>query len=180
MKSTLFIAALFAGLASAQQDKLPTCAQPCVDKYTTGKGIAGCGQFDFKCICSNESFLDGIACCLEGECDDKGKQAAVDYAKKICSTSGVDVPDEVVCKDSAKESANTSASAASASGSNTAASDTASGTASGTAAATTETGTSTETSGSGAAETSSADSGNGASRGTAAGLLGAVMMALAL
>ncbi|KAI8691007.1 hypothetical protein LRP88_08284 [Fusarium phalaenopsidis] len=176
MKSTLFIAALFAGLASAQQDKLPTCAQPCVDKYTTGKGIAGCGQFDFKCICSNESFLDGIACCLEDECDEKGKEAAVDYAKKICSTSGVEVPDEVVCKDSAKESANTSASAASASGSNTAASDTASGT----AAATTETGTSTETSGSGAAETSSADSGNGASRGTAAGVLGAVMMALAL
>ncbi|RSL49246.1 hypothetical protein CEP54_012525 [Fusarium duplospermum] len=178
MKSTLFIAALFAGLASAQQDKIPTCAQPCVDKYTTGKGIAGCGQFDFKCICSNESFLDGIACCLEDECDDKGKEATVDYAKKICSTSGVEVPDEVVCKDSAKESANTSASAASASASasNTAASDASSGT----AAATTETGTSTETSGSGAAETSSTDSGNGASRGTAAGVLGAVMMALAL
>ncbi|KAM0427525.1 hypothetical protein ACHAPT_007485 [Fusarium lateritium] len=169
MKSTLFIAALFAGLASAQQDKLPTCAQPCVDKYTTGKGIAGCGQFDFKCICSNESFLDSIACCLEDECDDKGKDAAVDYAKKICSTSGVKVPDEVVCKDSAKESAN-----ANASGSSAAASGTATETESGSS-------TATKSSGSDSAETSAADSGNGASRGTAAGLLGAVMaMAIAL
>ncbi|KAJ4314980.1 hypothetical protein N0V84_008606 [Fusarium piperis] len=163
MKSTLFIAALFAGLASAQQDQLPRCAQPCVNRYTTGSGIAGCGQFDFRCICSNESFLDGIACCLEGECDDAGKQAAVDYAQQICSTSGVDVPNEVVCRNSTSTSA-------SASGSNTAASRTAAAT-----------GTSTETSGSDPAATTSADSGNGASRGTAAGVLGAIMaMAIAL
>ncbi|KAF4461917.1 cell wall [Fusarium albosuccineum] len=98
MKFYVFAYVLLAGFAAAQQEKLPSCAQPCINKYTTGDGIAGCGQFDFKCICGNQDFLDGIACCLEDECDASGRAAAVKYAGQICSSAGVDVPDEVVCK----------------------------------------------------------------------------------
>ncbi|KAF4981499.1 hypothetical protein FDECE_17686 [Fusarium decemcellulare] len=149
MKFHVFASVLLAGFAAAQQEKLPSCAQPCVNKYTTGDGIAGCGQFQFKCICSNQDFLDGIACCLEDECDASGRAAAVKYAGQICSSAGVDVPDEVVCKNT---------------------------TSTGTA---TDTATGTPTASSGSAATTSADSGNGASRGSAVGLLGAAMAVLA-
>ncbi|KAM0564248.1 hypothetical protein ACHAPJ_000458 [Fusarium lateritium] len=151
MKLSVFTSVLLAGLVAAQQEKLPTCAQPCVDQYTTGSGVAGCGQFDFKCICSNKSFLSGIACCLEKECDKAGRESAVKYAKQICSTAGVkDLPDEVTCDKSA---------------------------ASGSASSDASSGASTPTSSASSSETSSADSssssdsGNAASRG-AAGVLG--------
>ncbi|KAF4962710.1 hypothetical protein FSARC_9271 [Fusarium sarcochroum] len=144
MKLSIFTSVVLAGLVAAQQEKLPTCAQPCVDQYTTGKGVAGCGQFDFKCICSNKSFLSGIACCLEKECDKAGRESAVKYAKQICSTAGVkDLPDEVTCDKSA---------------------------ASGSASTPTSSASSSETS-SADSSSSTDDSGNAASRG-AAGVLG--------
>jgi cobalamin biosynthesis Mg chelatase CobN len=116
MKASIFSLALVAGLAAAQSDKIPSCATSCISKYTTGDGIAGCGQLDIKCICSNDDFLNGIACCLKDKCDTAGQAAAVKYAQQICSTAGVTVPDEVTCKESSS-SASASASSASASAS---------------------------------------------------------------
>ncbi|KAH7006013.1 hypothetical protein EDB82DRAFT_492222 [Fusarium venenatum] len=102
MKLSLFASVVLAGLVAAQQEKLPKCAQPCVDQYTTGGGVAGCGQLDIKCICSNQNFLSGIACCLDEKCDTVGKETAVKYAKQICATAGVtDLPDDVKCDKSA-------------------------------------------------------------------------------
>ncbi|KAF4425175.1 cell wall protein [Fusarium austroafricanum] len=111
MKLSVFTSVLLAGLVAAQQEKLPKCAQPCVDKYTTGGGVAGCGQLDIKCICSNKNFLSGIACCLDEKCDAQGKETAVKYAKQICSTAGVtDLPNEVKCDKSAASGTNSGAS----------------------------------------------------------------------
>ncbi|KAM5355915.1 hypothetical protein ACJ41O_002561 [Fusarium nematophilum] len=162
MKSFLVSAALFAGLVVAQAGKLPSCAQSCVDKYTTGDGIAGCGQLEVKCICSNENFLDGIACCLEDQCDQEGIAAAIKYAGQICSSAGVDVPDEVVCKDKGSGSSTSADSTGTSTGTNT------------------EGSASTPTESSGSAETTegAASNDNAASRGSAAGLLGAAMAML--
>ncbi|KAF5616651.1 cell wall protein [Fusarium sp. NRRL 52700] len=114
MKLSVFTSVLLAGLVAAQQEKLPTCAEPCVTKYTTGGGIAGCGQLDVKCICSNKDFLSGIACCLEDKCDASGKEAAVKYAKQICSTAGVtNLPDEVTCDKNAASGTPTSSASSS-------------------------------------------------------------------
>jgi hypothetical protein len=113
MKLSVFTSVVLAGLVAAQQEKLPKCAQPCVDQYTTGGGVAGCGQLDIKCICSNQNFLSGIACCLEEKCDTEGKDAAVKYAKQICSTAGVkDLPDDVKCDKSAASGSASSATGA--------------------------------------------------------------------
>lgn len=95
-------------------------------KYTTGNAIAGCKNGNVKCICENDEFLNGIACCLTDACDDAGKAAAVKFAQQICSTAGVTVPEEVTCNNSTSSSSATE-SAASASGT---ASEAASGTAS--------------------------------------------------
>jgi hypothetical protein len=102
------------GLVAAQLDGIPSCAQDCIGKYVTGGGIAGCGQLDIKCICSNEEFIQGISCCLEDACDTAGKDAAVSYAAKICSGEGVTVPSEVTCssKDQQSSAAPQSGSAA--------------------------------------------------------------------
>ncbi|TIC93879.1 GPI-anchored CFEM domain protein [Colletotrichum higginsianum] len=95
MKFAIIIA--LAGLAVAQTD-LPTCAQGCVNQYTTGNAIAGCSNLDIKCICSNAGFLDGIACCLASACPAAEQENAVKFAKNICTGAGVTVPDQVVCK----------------------------------------------------------------------------------
>ncbi|GJC86960.1 GPI-anchored CFEM domain protein ARB_01017 [Colletotrichum liriopes] len=91
------VAIALAGLAVAQTD-LPTCAQGCVNQYTTGNAIAGCSNLDIKCICSNAGFLDGIACCLASACPPADQESAVKFAKNICTGAGVAVPDQVVCK----------------------------------------------------------------------------------
>ncbi|KDN64871.1 putative CFEM domain-containing protein [Colletotrichum sublineola] len=97
MKSSVAVAIALAGLAAAQTD-LPTCAQSCVTQFTSGNAIAGCSNLDVKCICSNDNFLNGIACCLAGACPEADQKTAVKYAQNICTGAGVSVPDQVVCK----------------------------------------------------------------------------------
>ncbi|KAF5544081.1 CFEM domain-containing protein [Fusarium mexicanum] len=152
MKLSVFTSVLLAGLVAAQE-KLPKCAQPCVDEYTTGGGVAGCGQLDVKCICSNKSFLSGIACCLEDKCNASDQETAVKYAKQICSTAGVtNLPDQVTCDKSA-----------------------ASGSASGTTTPTSSASSSQTTP---ATSSAGGDSGNAAAREGAAGVLGVVLAML--
>ncbi|KAK1975497.1 hypothetical protein LZ30DRAFT_605506 [Colletotrichum cereale] len=97
MKFSMAVAIALAGLAAAQTD-LPTCAQSCVTQFTSGNAIAGCSNLDVKCICSNENFLNGIACCLAGACPEADQKTAVKYAQNICTGAGVSVPDQVICK----------------------------------------------------------------------------------
>jgi cobalamin biosynthesis Mg chelatase CobN len=98
MKTAILSLAFAAGLVTAQLQEVPDCAVPCVNEYTNGNKIAECGQLDIKCICSNQEFLDGIACCLEDACDQEGRDQAVAFARQICSTEDVEVPEDVVCK----------------------------------------------------------------------------------
>ncbi|CAM1506852.1 Fc.00g064930.m01.CDS01 [Cosmosporella sp. VM-42] len=168
MKSAIFSIALLAGLVAAQSNSVPSCAAPCLNEYTSGNNIAGCKNGAVKCICENDDFLDGIACCLDQRCDEKGKAAAVKFAQQICSTAGVTVPDEVVCKNTT--------STESGSATESAASETASGTATGTAdSASSGTGSATD------AAVSSSTSPGAAAGLAAEGVLGVVAaMLLAL
>ncbi|RAL63131.1 hypothetical protein DID88_004213 [Monilinia fructigena] len=79
------VTTVLAGLTSAQNG-LPTCAQSCVTQYTSGSQIAGCANLDIACICSNDSFLSGIACCLAAACEAADEQIAVAYAQNLCKT----------------------------------------------------------------------------------------------
>ncbi|OHE91804.1 hypothetical protein CORC01_12878 [Colletotrichum orchidophilum] len=120
------VAIALVGFAAAQDTQLPTCAQGCVNQYTTGGAIANCSQVDVKCICSNSGFLDGIACCLAGVCSTTDQENAVKFAKNICTGADVAVPDQVVCKTASLSStatathASAAATGASASATNTA------------------------------------------------------------
>ncbi|KAF4976291.1 hypothetical protein FZEAL_7007 [Fusarium zealandicum] len=190
MKSFIFPAALFAGLVAAQSEQLPSCAQPCVTKFTTGDGIAGCSQLDIECICSNDGFLDEIACCLADACDAEGRADAVTFASQICSTAGVDVPDEVVCKaksstrlstgSSTGSSTSTRTSTQTASSTSSADSDAsnASDASSTTEEASNATGDSSTTASDASSETTTAATDSGASSANVAGLLGAAMAML--
>lgn len=104
-------------------------------KYTTGNAIAGCKNGNVKCICENEDFLNGIACCLTDTCDDAGKAAAVKFAQQICSTAGVTVPEEVTCNNSSATESAAAASGSSSSAAAASASGTTSEAAAGTASA---------------------------------------------
>ncbi|EHK17428.1 uncharacterized protein TRIVIDRAFT_111486 [Trichoderma virens Gv29-8] len=103
MKASVLSLVFLSGLAAAQTT-IPTCATGCVTQFTTGSSIAGCGQLDIKCICQNADFLSGIACCLASACDQSAQTQAVAYAKQICSSAGVSVPDQVVCNEKSSSS----------------------------------------------------------------------------
>ncbi|KAL1894947.1 hypothetical protein Sste5346_005634 [Sporothrix stenoceras] len=185
MKSFTILA--LAGLAVAQFNQLPTCAQSCANKYLTG-GIGNCGS-DAKCICSDKDFLSGIACCLAapGGCDAADQSSAVVFASQLCAAQGVTVPSAVTCTSTAASGSGSAAAATTTSGSGTATET--SGTAtktSGTGAAATDTaattGTTTGATTGAAAGTTTSSSTNYAPRESAgaAGLLGGVIAALAM
>ncbi|KAJ4148384.1 hypothetical protein LMH87_002857 [Akanthomyces muscarius] len=108
-----------ASLAAAQSgnplNDIPKCAQDCVGKFLSGANIAGCSLVDYNCICSNEKFIDDIACCLDPVCDDKGKSDTIALANKLCKAFKVDLPTAVTCKSSAASSTAASGSATSSS-----------------------------------------------------------------
>ncbi|TEY82953.1 hypothetical protein BOTCAL_0026g00160 [Botryotinia calthae] len=165
---------VLAGFTSAQNG-LPTCAQSCVTQYTTGSQIAGCASLDIACICSNSSFLNGIACCLADACDTEDEQTAVTYAQNLCRTSGVtNLPSVVSCASSASSTSSSAASSATgAAGTTTSGSSTASRT--GTSSSNTATGSSTSAS---ASATSNAGLQN--EIGAGAGLLGGLAVIVGL
>ncbi|KAI5466011.1 hypothetical protein BGZ63DRAFT_375080 [Mariannaea sp. PMI_226] len=193
MKASILSLVLVTGLVAAQSDKIPSCATSCISKYTTGDGIAGCGQLDIKCICSNKDFLSGIACCLKDKCDASGQEAAVKYAKQICSSAGVTVPDQVTCnQDTSSESASASASGSqsaatksaskseSASATESSSKDTATAKAATSAATTTAASSADEATSTGSSSAPSSTSSGAAVAGmdSATGLMGAVMAVL--
>ncbi|KAK2038949.1 hypothetical protein LZ31DRAFT_559196 [Colletotrichum somersetense] len=112
-------------------ERAPT-QQSCVTQFTSGTAIAGCSNLDVKCICSNENFLDGIACCLTKACQEADQKTAVQYAKNICTGAGVTVPDQVVCKSANASTSATGTSPSQASPSQTGASQTSAPAATGT------------------------------------------------
>uniref|UniRef100_A0A8H7N9X0 CFEM domain-containing protein n=1 Tax=Bionectria ochroleuca TaxID=29856 RepID=A0A8H7N9X0_BIOOC len=171
--ATPIILALAAGFASAQLGDVPECAKSCLVQYTTGTQIANCAQLDIKCICSNTEFLDGIACCLDKDCDAAGKSAAVTFAKQICSTADVTIPDQVVCK-SGSSTTSGSASASSSGSASASASGSASTSGASNTATTTTQSTSTTT------NSASQQSGTGAASGLTpfSGSIGAALALL--
>jgi hypothetical protein len=75
--------------------------QPCLTKYITSGGIAGCNSLDVTCICSNQSFLGDVACCLAASCDAADQQSATTFADQLCKANGVTVPTAVSCTSTA-------------------------------------------------------------------------------
>ncbi|KEY74087.1 hypothetical protein S7711_05339 [Stachybotrys chartarum IBT 7711] len=96
---------------------------PCVNQFTSGQQIAGCQQLDIACICGNENFLSDIACCVADTCDEAGQEAAVEYARQICSAQGIDTPEDVVCRNSTSTSQAATTTTAAASSTTSAAAD---------------------------------------------------------
>ncbi|KAH7364193.1 hypothetical protein BKA65DRAFT_131739 [Rhexocercosporidium sp. MPI-PUGE-AT-0058] len=103
--SLLAVASALASLTCAQvSGGVPSCAQPCVNQFTTGGGseIAGCNRIDVACICSNKDFLSNIACCLVDKCSVADQQKATEYALAFCKANQVTgLPTAVSCASTA-------------------------------------------------------------------------------
>lgn len=59
--------------------------------------MAGCSSLDAKCICSNDTFIQNITCCISEACDTDDRNTAIKAATDLCSSVGVDVPTSVTC-----------------------------------------------------------------------------------
>ncbi|KAI0206182.1 hypothetical protein F4808DRAFT_454956 [Astrocystis sublimbata] len=77
MRLVIVALALTSGILAQDLGALPDCAKGCVAEFTTGGKIGDCAQLDAKCICSSDSFINGIACCLAGVCDADDQKKAV-------------------------------------------------------------------------------------------------------
>lgn len=93
----------------------PPQQQGCVTRFTSGDQIGNCQSLDARCICQDQNFLSGIACCLVGTCNQADTDAAVQFAIQFCSSLGVTVPTAATCN-TATPSATGSSSAAAPSG----------------------------------------------------------------
>ncbi|KAK2846314.1 hypothetical protein FQN49_005849 [Arthroderma sp. PD_2] len=90
--SAIAAAALVAVVAAQDIAQLPQCAQACA-----GQGFpSDCGA-DVKCICTSESFLNAITCCVASNCTPDEQKKTIKFAKGICGGVGVSVPDSAVC-----------------------------------------------------------------------------------
>jgi len=185
MKATfLTVFAVLVTFTSAQGGTLtlPSCAQSCVVKFTSGSNIGGCSSSDIKCICGNSGFLSGIACCLAGQCDAADQTAATNYAIQFCGISGVtNLPTAVSCTSTASStgtavsSSGTTSPSAGSTTSSTPASSVTSSASSASSAASVASSASSATSAS-ASATKNASPQNVA--GVGAGIFGAAMVAL--
>ncbi|KAJ5739773.1 hypothetical protein N7533_012557 [Penicillium manginii] len=102
---TVAFAALLS-TAVAQIDDLPNCAKDCL----TGAFPANCGA-DIKCVCTTASFLNDIACCMVGKCNEEEQQKTLGIANTVCAKGGVtDLPASIACSSGASTSVSTSAS----------------------------------------------------------------------
>ncbi|KAL1965628.1 hypothetical protein VTN77DRAFT_5305 [Rasamsonia byssochlamydoides] len=146
---SLAFTALVAGTAAQSLSDLPQCAQNCA----TNAIPAQCG-LDVKCICSTQSFIASITCCVAKACDQADQEATIKFADSLCSTAGVtNLPQSAVCTTAASATGSqtstaseSTASSETSSSSATAASTTASTTASSTASSSGSSTSSTATS----------------------------------
>jgi len=58
------VAAFASTVFGAGTSGLPACAQGCI-----GTSFGSCGSLDVKCICSDTSLIQGLACCVSTSCD---------------------------------------------------------------------------------------------------------------
>ncbi|KAI0437813.1 hypothetical protein F4803DRAFT_555642 [Xylaria telfairii] len=99
-----------AGFASRANCGCPLNQKDCLTEFTAGDKIGDCARLDAKCICANDAFINGIACCLANVCDADKQKQAVDFARSFCSTQGVtDLPQSVTCASASGTSTPTSA-----------------------------------------------------------------------
>ncbi|EWC43952.1 hypothetical protein DRE_01304 [Drechslerella stenobrocha 248] len=89
MKTSTVIAVVAgAALATAQLDRLPTCALSCA---ISSIGESGCSPTDIACVCSAASFQAGILTCIQrpGGCNAQEIQDTVAAAGVLCAQAGV-------------------------------------------------------------------------------------------
>ncbi|RMZ90142.1 hypothetical protein DV736_g2649, partial [Chaetothyriales sp. CBS 134916] len=116
MHYRLVLLALAAAVSAQSLSGLPSCATTCVTSDLPSK----CNG-DPKCICSSPGFITAISCCIYKSCDTTDQQAALAYAKSICTPAGVtNLPTAATCTGGAASA--TSSGQSSASGSATSAS----------------------------------------------------------
>ncbi|EFR01729.1 hypothetical protein MGYG_04730 [Nannizzia gypsea CBS 118893] len=112
--SAVAVAALVSVAAAQGVSDLPKCAQQCASKGFP----ASCGA-DVKCVCTSESFLDAITCCVATTCTPEEQKKTIQFAKAICGGVGVNVPDSAVCPTASSGSPSATPTSSGSGGSNT-------------------------------------------------------------
>jgi len=89
------LTALLIGAVAQSLSGLPSCAQSCVQLPSS------CSQLDIKCICSTQTFISAITCCVARTCNQADQETTVKFAQQLCGSAGVSVPSSVVCSSGA-------------------------------------------------------------------------------
>ncbi|PGH01145.1 hypothetical protein AJ79_08016 [Helicocarpus griseus UAMH5409] len=89
------LSSLLALVAAQGLGGLPPCAQKCATPAIPKE----CG-LKVECICTAQSFLEAITCCVAENCGKEDQEKTIQFAKGICGTAGAgdNIPDQAVCK----------------------------------------------------------------------------------
>ncbi|EFE42458.1 CFEM domain protein, putative [Trichophyton verrucosum HKI 0517] len=83
--------------AHASQLSVSPSANAPSQQDCASKGFpSSCGA-DVKCVCTSNTFLDAITCCVATTCTAEEQKKTIQFAKGICGGVGVNVPDSAVC-----------------------------------------------------------------------------------
>ncbi|KAK6521404.1 hypothetical protein TWF506_001622 [Arthrobotrys conoides] len=89
MKFSAVALATFVAVVSAQGiADIPACAQTCL---LPALQATGCSLTDFKCSCSNKSFVSDSTDCIEGACSPADIAKAAKATYELCKSAGVEI-----------------------------------------------------------------------------------------
>jgi len=82
-------------LVAAQNplENIPKCILPCVTPLLAEN--KSCNTADVACICRDKAFIEKITKCAVDSCEQAQVLEALDFAKELCSSMGVTLPDDL-------------------------------------------------------------------------------------
>lgn len=95
---TCSLVRVFVGAQSSSQ--IPACAQTCF-----GNSLGSCGPADIACICGSSEIIKNVVCCTQETCSSTDALTTLEFAKSLCSTSGISIDTTPECSNSVQSSA---------------------------------------------------------------------------
>ncbi|GAA5877486.1 hypothetical protein JCM16303_003351 [Sporobolomyces ruberrimus] len=89
MRSFTLLAAVAAFLpAIFAQTTVPACVVDCIGQ---GSALTSCQSADSQCLCSSQTFIDGVNACLVQSCNADELTIGVGFGEQYCASVGVQV-----------------------------------------------------------------------------------------
>ncbi|GAA5830111.1 hypothetical protein JCM3766R1_002789 [Sporobolomyces carnicolor] len=93
------------------QATVPACVLTCIG---SSSALTSCQTADAQCLCSSQTFIDGVSACMIQSCSSEELEVGVGFGQQYCASVGVTVSIPTSLDNGGQETSASSSSAASA------------------------------------------------------------------